>query len=45
MESGALNQVAIYQIDDSSLGGSIARALLNDVVVEDEALRITMGLQ
>jgi hypothetical protein len=43
--SNALNQVAIYQIDDSSLGGSIARALLNEVVVENGELKITVGLR
>ncbi len=42
--SRSLNQVPIFQIDDSSLGGSIARALLNDVVVEDGVLKITVGL-
>ena len=43
--SRGLDQVPIYQIDDSSLGGSIARALLNDVVVEDGVLKITVGLR
>lgn len=43
--SNALNQVAIYQIDDSGLGGSIARAMLDDVVVEDGVLKITVGLR
>jgi len=42
--SRGLNQVPIFQIDDSSLGGSIARALLNEVVVEDGALKIAVGL-
>ena len=42
--SRALNQVAIFQIDDSGLGGSIARALLNEVVVRDGALTITVGI-
>ena len=41
--SSGLDRRAIYQIDDSSLGGSIARALLNDVVVEDGVLKITVG--
>jgi len=41
----ALNQVAIYQIDDSSLGGSIASALLNEVIIENGALTITVGLR
>ncbi len=40
-----LDRVAIYQIDDENLGGSIARALLNDIVVEDGALKITVGLR
>ena len=42
--SRSLNQVPIFQIDDSSLGGSIARALLNEIVIEDGVLRITVGL-
>ena len=42
--SRGLNQVPIFQIDDSSLGGSIARALLNEVVIEDGVLKITVGL-
>lgn len=43
--SRSLDQVPIYQIDDSSVGGSIARALLNEVIVEDGVLRITVGLR
>jgi hypothetical protein len=42
--SDSLNQVAIYQIDDSNLGGSIARALLNEVIVENGVLTISVGL-
>lgn len=43
--SRGLNQVPIFQIDDSSLGGSIARALLNEVVVRDGVLTIAVGLR
>ncbi len=40
----ALQDRPIYELDASSTGGSIAGALLQDIVVEEGTLKITMGV-
>ena len=40
----ALQDRPVYELDESSTGGSIASAILQDIVVEDGTLQITVGI-
>ena len=40
----ALQDRPVYELDESSTGGSIASAILQDIVIEDGTLQITVGI-